>query len=128
MASKETKKHYKKRLAKGIQILLKKKWSGNMVAKDKKIRFEQEKQRVLRIGKIILKCGKTLRNYFPTQRLVDVLLYFWLAAEKENFSIPREYTLVFISNIFICNARLELATNQGNSKAGAELSLFENCS
>ena len=128
MASKETKKHYKKRLANGIQILLKKKRSGNMVAKDKKIRFEQEKQRVLRIGKIILKCGKTLRNYFPTQRLVDVLLYFWLAAEKEKFSIPREYTVVFISNMFICNARLELATKQGNSKAGAELSLFENCS
>ena len=37
-----------------------------MVAKDKKIRFEQEKQRVLRIGEVILKCGKTLRNYFPT--------------------------------------------------------------
>lgn len=56
MASKETKKHYKKRPAKGIQILLKKKRSGNMVAKDKKIRFEQEKQRVLRIGEVILKC------------------------------------------------------------------------
>ena len=41
-----------------------------------------------------------------------------------------QYTLFFISNTFICNARLKLAENQTNAKqhAEAELLLFENYS
>ena len=51
--------------------------------------------------------------------------------EFENFNkLQKTYTLFFISNTFISNARLKLAKNQANAKQHpeAELLLFENCS
>ena len=51
-------------------------------------------------------------------------------AISEFFSLPRQYTLFFISNTFTSNARLKLAKNQANAEQHpeAEILLFENYS
>ena len=71
----------------------------------------------------------TLRTPAPTE-----LFYFSIILKRlprfSSFQIFFEYTLFFISNTFIRNARLKLAKNQANAKQHpeAELLLFENYS
>ena len=65
---------------------------------------------------------------------MEVVEFFKSRCQKNTRKVlsrkPMEYTIFFISNTFISNARLNLAKNQANAKQHpeAELLLFENYS
>ena len=106
-------------------------WQWNIISVDKiscKHYPKRNAYACLSKYRVVLKCSWNKRsfeqNLFSRQFEISNRSSFHLSCERNL----HDYTLFYIRNTFISNAKLKLTKNQTKAKPEAELFLFENYS